>query len=331
MNNFFMAFPPLMFIFIFIIIIIGTVKNGRRKKVVLKEEIVNKYKSIAYDLINNNPEFEKARSNYKIQSLFAYLFLGLSFASMFVFVQLNVLFGILGFILCMVTFIIIISKRNDKAIFNNVLPKVLNRFNSDIIYDHYKKMDRNVYREARYESFDRYSSDDYITGKVHNCPYEMAEVHTERRHTDSKGRTHYSTIFHGMFAKITLSKSFDGYLSIVNNKIKLFNRDQYITIDNEAFEKIYDVFTDDKIKAMRLLTPDVTTKMIDLYNETGIYCEVKIMNNLLYIRLYTGAFFNLSFSNAEKEALMVGKSLPVIDSVFKIMENFIKEVEEFDV
>lgn len=331
MDNFFMVFPPLMFIFIFIIIIIGTVKNGRRKKVVLKEEIVNKYKSIAYDLINNNPEFNKARSNYKIQSLFACIFLVLSVTSIFVLVQLNVVLGMLGFILGMVISFIIISKRNDKVIFNNVLPKVLNRFNSDIIYDHYKKMDRNVYREARYESFDRYSSDDYITGKVQNCPYEMAEVHTERRYTDSKGRTHYSTIFHGMFAKITLSKSFDGYLSIVNNKIKLFNRDQYITIDNEAFEKIYDVFTDDKIKAMRLLTPDVTTKMIDIYNDTGLYFEIKIYGNNLYLRVYTSAMFSFAFSNVEKESRDIANSIAKLDSIYKITENIINEIEGFDV
>ena len=128
-----------------------------------------------------------------------------------------------------------------------------------------------------------------------------------------------------------MNKDLGCFINIVNNRIKLFSRDKYITIDNEAFEKIYDVFTDDKIKAMRLLTPDVTSKMIDLYNETGIYCEVKVSANVLYIRLYTGALFNFSFSNPEKEAIMVGKSLAVIDSVFKVMENFIKEVEEFDV
>ena len=331
MNNIFAIFPPLMFIFIIGIIIIGASKSTKRKKVVLKEEVVNKYKSIAYDLIKEDPDFDKARLKYKGASFLSFVFFVLAFVSLFLSRGIDFRLGVLSFVACIAIFIILLVKRSDKAIFSNVLPKVLKKFNKDINYDHYKKMDRNVYREARYEGFDRYSSDDYITGKILDTSYEMAEVHTERRHTDSEGRTYYTTVFHGMFAKFNLNKNFGSYLAIVNNQIKLFNRDQYVTIDNEEFEKIYDVFTDDKIKTMRLLTPDVTTKMIDIYNDTGLYFDLKIYDNVLYLRLYTSSMFNFKFSNIERETKDIANNIAKLDSIYKIAENIISEIERFDV
>ena len=79
---------------------------------------------------------------------------------------------------------------------------------------------------------------------------------------------------------------------------------------------------------MRLLSPNVTTKMIDLYNKTGIYFEVKIVDNIMFIRFYTSSILELSFSNQQKEAEQVARSIALLDSVFEIMNNFIDEIEE---
>ena len=318
------------YVILFILIIYSIVRKSG-KKIKINEEVSSKYKDIAYELIKDNKELNIQRRNHNILALIKGLFV-IGIFCMFILISVIGPAAIIFMVILIITLIVIqLTTGKSNLIFDKILPDIIEKHYKDFKYDHSKGIDKLTYREARFEGFDRYRSDDLILGKVCGYDFCMSEVHTERRHTDKDGHTHYTTIFHGAFSKVTLNKDLGCFITIVNNRIKLFSKDYYITIDNEAFEKNYDVFTDDKIKVMRLLTPDVTTKMIDLYNETGIYCEVKIMNNLLYIRLYTGALFNLSFSNAEKEALMVGKSLAVIDSVFKIMENFIKEVEEFDV
>ena len=82
---------------------------------------------------------------------------------------------------------------------------------------------------------------------------------------------------------------------------------------------------------MRLLTPDVTTKMIDIYNDTGLYFEIKIFGNNLYLRVYTSAMFSFAFSNIEKESKDIANSIAKLDSIYKITENIINEIEGFDV
>ena len=325
---------PFVFMFLYIglfVIILICILSGKGKKVKINIEVSEKYKDIAYKLISSNETLNEQRRKHNFLAMIKGLLLILIFAT-FVFLHTLGYLAIIIVIALAITLVVLIFKGDkSNAIFDEIIPDIIKKQYKDFVYDHNKGIGSSVYREARFEGYDRYHSDDYIEGKVCGYDFIMSEVHTEARHTDSEGRTYYSTLFHGAFSKVTLDKSLDCFINIVNNRIKLFSKDKYITIDNEKFEKIYDVFTDDKIKAMRLLTPDVTSKMIDLYNETGIYCEVKISNNLLYIRLYTGALFSFTFSNPEKEALMVGKSLAVIDSIFKVMENFIKEVEEFDV
>ena len=321
----------LTFYVLFLIVIISAIVSKKSKKVKINEEVSEKYKKLAYDLIKNNKELNHQRRNHNILTAIKGLLI-IGIFSMFVLIAAIGPVAIVFMIILVVTLIIIsVTCGKNNLIFDEIIPEIIKKNFNDFKYDHNSGIDKLTYREARFEGFDRYRSDDLITGKVCNYDFIMSEVHTERRHRDKDGHTYYTTIFHGAFSKVILDKDIGCFINIVNNKIKLFSRDYYVTIENEKFEKVYDVFTDDKIKAMRLLTPDVTTKMIDLYDETGIYCEVKIVNNTLYIRLYTGALFNFSFSKPEKEALMVGKSLAVIDSVFKIMENFIKEVEEFDV
>ena len=236
----------------------------------------------------------------------------------------------IGAIVCLISLIILSIIRNDKALFNEIIPEVLKSYDESLTYDHSKGISSGIYSSARFESYDRYHSEDLITGKIHGCDFSMCEVHTENEHTDSDGDTHYVTLFHGTFALINLKQDFGSWVNIVNNKIKVFSRDNYISLENTEFEDIYDVFTGDKIKAMRLLTPDVTTKMIDLYNQTGIYCEIKISGKNMYIRLYTRSLFNLSFSNIEKEAKKIGMCMAIIDSVFKITGNFINELERLD-
>lgn len=317
---------------IFLAVIVIFISSGKKsRKVKISEEISSKYKEMAYNLIKGNDRLNAQRSRYNFLVLIKGLLFIAMFGSFIYFMYAHTFILVFVPIACIIGIIIINKSNKSNIIFDEILPDIIKKQFNDFNYNHNSGISRGTYCEARFEGFDRYHSDDLIEGKVCGSDFVMSEVHTERESRDSEGHTTYITVFRGAFAKVNLNKDLGCFINIINNKIKLFSRDYYTTIDNEAFEKIYDVFTDDKIKTLRLLTPDVTTKMIDLYNETGIYCEVKINNNLLYIRLYTGALFSFSFSNPEKESLMVGRSLAVIDSVFKIMENFIKEVEEFDV
>lgn len=324
---FIFTFIPFIFFLVFIIIIIS---SSKRKKININLNISSEYTKMAYDLIIKTPEVAEARKKYKKKQYLTILLIIILLGSFVFFFIHNPVLAFVSFILFAVS-LFLLARKDDSKLFDEIVAKLLKKYDENFEYDHKSGIPSQVYREARFGSYDRYHSDDLIKGKINNNTFELAEVHTERRSTDSEGRTTYVTTFHGTFIKVDLEKSFDGYLNIVNNRIKLFSRDEYVTIDNEAFEKVYDVFTDDKIKALRLLTPDVTSKMIDIYNETGLYCEIKILGKFLYMRLFTGALFPFSFSNPEKESKLIGESVAVVDLAFKVIKNFVNELERFDV
>ena len=323
--------PLLVCGFTLVVFITIIVSSFTKQKLKINLEVSDKYKKLAYDLIENNEKINIERRKYKIRKLLSLLTLIGILSSFFLFPVLGGLIVFIFIISVILMIFIIVTNKDSSVVFGDIIPSIIESYMEGLTYNHFEGISSSIYREARFEGYDRYNSDDLISGNINDQEFIMSEVHTERRHTDKDGNTSYTTIFHGAFAKVFLKKDFKCFLNIVNNRIKLFSRDKYITIDNEEFEKIYDVFTDDKIKAMRLLTPDVTTKMIDLYNETGIYCEIKVINNILYIRLFTGELFSFVFSNPEKESELLGKSIAVIDSVMKVLENFIGEIERFDV
>ena len=60
-----------------------------------------------------------------------------------------------------------------------VIPKIINDYMKELKYNHYEGISSAVYREARFEGYDRYHSDDLITGKINNQEFIMSEVHTE--------------------------------------------------------------------------------------------------------------------------------------------------------
>lgn len=312
------------------IIILFACTSSKRKKIIINETVSKEYQEKAYEILQNNPKVSIARFRHKLMGLLIFMLLITSGLCGYLYFTGRAKILLIGGIVSFVAMIVVMIMRNSKSLYNDVIPEIIKGYKNDLTYEHKNGIGSHIYADAGFGLWDTYHSEDLIKGKIHECPFSMAEVHTQDRYTDSDGDTHYRTLFRGTFAVIDLNKDFGSWVNIVNNKIKIFSRDNYISLENTDFENIYDVFTGDKIKAMRLLTPDVTTRMIDIYNETGLYFEIKIVNKIMYIRLYTSALFELGFSNPLKESKRIGSCMAVIDSVFKITENFINELERLD-
>lgn len=329
------------FCFIFIIILIFIIQFLRQlskkdSKVNINYEFISKYEGMAYELLNQDECVRKARSKYdkgtKIISL-----------TIIVSIILFIVTGILThnyiaifFIEIFSDFIIIfwVSKKYHEEyinlFYNEIIFNLIKKYNENLSYDHYSGILRSIYDEARMDFYDRYNSEDLITGTILGHPFWMGDVHTEDRREDSDGDTYYVTSFLGTFAYIDLDKEIISYLCICSNRLKIFNSGTYVSIDNDEFEKKYDVFSDDEILAMRLLTPAVTSKILELEEKTGIYSEIKIVKKRVYIRLRTGDNFGLVVGNQNDDAKVLASYIGKIDSIVMIMENFIKELESLN-
>ena len=196
----------------------------------------------------------------------------------------------------------------------------------------------STYSESRFDGyFDRYHSEDLIKGELlDNCKIEMAEVHTEDEQTttDSNGHTSttYSTIFHGLFAKIDLNQSSEVMFQIRKNTMlgDIFKGKTKLDMDSGKFEKIFDVKTDDKISTLRILTSDVMQMLIDFKTQNKVIPEIILNNNILYIRFAVGNVFEPNMVKNDMDYDKLKKTYDIINFTFNLAQNFVKNILEFE-
>lgn len=201
-----------------------------------KESFENVYKSLQNKKTNETDEILKKAKKEKltknIWTLIVCIIVDKIFIDKFALILLNearelIIFIIASiFILDMIIFIIfslIFSKNQklaNKAFKELAIKDMICNFYDDVDYVPDGKMPQGIYKEAKYnEYYDIYYSDDYIEATIKNkYPIKIAEVETqeEKTETDSDGQTTttISTIFRGLFAKITIDKSIDNQLTV---------------------------------------------------------------------------------------------------------------------
>lgn len=294
---------------------------------------INKQELIKYQkMINDIPELANYKKKYQTLSTIGvaailFVFIGpiiLSFLNknqMF-FINQGYIFG--GFFVIMI-FIIAAAAIHGK--YTSIYKKqIINKLLVERGFSYSESgMPSTEYDKGHYESYDRYSSDDLVKGSINGIPFELFDVHTEDKYTDNDGHTHYSTIFDGSVVRSFLTKNSNLLIDIVPNA--LFKGKKYVPIDNDEFEKVFDVHSSDEIQAVRLLSPDVTMNILDLRKSLGVDLDIKVINNVIYFRFYNGGLFEPCISNSKKEAERISAYFHMLESIQKIIESIAKEME----
>ena len=209
---------------------------------------------------------------------------------------------------------------------NDIVKKAIESYDPNLRYSPRQGISREKYQFANFEKFDKFRSEDLIEGTILNQEFVMSDVRTSNVSHDEDRRE--TTIFEGAVAYVNLNKNINCFIYIIDNKLKLFNNDYHMTIDNEAFEKKYDVYSDNQVLAMRILTPSVTNSILDLEKKTGIHTEIKIYHDIVYFRFYTGNMFHPIIFNAGLEAKNLAFSIQLLMSIKDIMSNILTAMIE---
>ena len=219
---------------------------------------------------------------------------------------------------------------------NIIIEKLLHNFYNKINYTPKLGMPRDIYCEAQYkEYFNRYYSDDYMSGFLDNkYPFKMAEVKTveETTTTDSDGNTSTSTTtkFHGLFAQIEMNKSINSNLFIGANMF--MPSKQKLEMDSREFEKYFDVVASNSIIGMQLLTHDIMELLISFKKLTGIKYDISIYNNVMYLRFHTYSMFELkSIKKGAFDREMLKKYYDVIDFTYTLSKTIIDLIEKTEI
>ena len=123
--------------------------------------------------------------------------------------------------------------------------------------------------------------------------------------------------------KIRSDKGFLGKLLPANK--------QLIQLDSQEFEKLFDVYSTDKILALRILTSDILDYMINFKKENKIKYELTLKNSSLYIRIHCKDMFEAPFSKDSLDFDTLHMYYKIIHFVCELNRKFYHTVEGKDI
>lgn len=306
----------LSFFVIFVIIIIC--KRWRKKRLLDKAFLAScppEFEKIYNELCKTKiPVLEKERKYIVLLYILIALSILLFFFSFMVF-NFSLMFIDIVFI---VAFMLIFRKKERKYI-SIYKKEVLNNF-IKLIDNNLEYQTENIFSDGiildyeianfSNEYFDIYYVDDYISGMLNNEIYtQMSDLHLQRReeyYSDGEKEERIVNVFQGIYSKTECSKDIKTSIKILKNQFKFFNHDTRVEMDSQEFEKYFDIYSDDKILTMRLLTSDVMTTLIDFYNTYNIIYEIVINSSQIHMRFFTGPMFEPKiFRNSMDKKLLL--------------------------
>ena len=251
-----------------------------------------------------------------------------TFLIMFVLVSNIIIFGFVS---------ILFSKNYNKYAIeykNIVINKLMSNFYNNLEYFPDKPMPEYIYKDANYnECYDIYRSEDYLEGQIDNTySIQMGEVKTqeeeEYRDSDGDKHTRIVTKFHGLFSKISLQKTINSELRIMQNGQFFLNKKR-LQMDSSEFEKCFDVKATDKIIGMQILTSDVMQELIDFQNNTNIKYDITIKNDELYLRFYSGEMFEVGkLKNGAMDKETVKKYFYMLNFTYNLSKKIINVIND---
>ena len=110
----------------------------------------------------------------------------------------------------------------------------------------------------------------------------------------------------------------------------LFNNKQKLEMDSCEFEKAFNVYTDNNIIAMQLLTADIQEDILNLYNKYKINFHIAIMHDKMYVLFNTGRMFE-TFSTNSSPNEVLEKYFEIMKFIYKLVDKIIITIKDTEI
>lgn len=180
------------------------------------------------------------------------------------------------------------------------------------------------YKKAQFKKIEAndYAANDYISGQLGDSYIEMCDLNLKR--TTGSGRNKNTTkLFCGMFVHTTTDKGFDGYIKVLGQK--MFKERERFEIDSQEFERLFDVSSSDKMKAMQFLTADILMLFVDFKNRYKIDFEVAFFEGNICLRFMTGPMFEPQVFHCSMNKNMLYRYYVILNFVVNLTKILQKE------
>ena len=146
---------------------------------------------------------------------------------------------------------------------------------------------------------DRLSGNDYIRGKIDGIKIELSDIHAQKKHKNSKGKTSWSTIFQGLFIVCEFNKHLKSqtvilpdsaqntFGSLIGNWLQAnnTNKSELVKMDNVEFEKEFVVYSDDQIEARYILTHTLMSKLLHFKKKSKHPLSISFLGGKIYMAI----------------------------------------------
>jgi len=171
---------------------------------------------------------------------------------------------------------------------------------------------------------DRYKREDHFAGNFEGVRIEFNEAILQQRRRSGK-RTHYVTVFKGLFVLLDMNKNFEGHTIVrkdagVLNFFGSFGSLERIKLEDPDFERQYEVYGSDQVESRYLLTPafmERLKKLNDSVGAQGMECAF-YQNRLLVLMKHNKAMS----SDGLLEPGSLKEPVHQADSIAKIADEF---------
>lgn len=182
-----------------------------------------------------------------------------------------------------------------------------------------------------YKKFDKYKVDDYIEGFIDEKTFvKMCDMCIGKLRRSRYGN-YEDVLFEGMFVKIQGNKDIGAYIEITKNKFKIKAENDRVEMGSQEFDKYFDVYSENKILAMKLLTADIMQVLTDFYNKYMIDFDMVFNGSDIYLRFSTGKMFEPKiFGNLMNKKLLFNYYC-IMKFIVEIAQKVNKVTQEIDI
>jgi len=184
---------------------------------------------------------------------------------------------------------------------DKVIAPLITEIDTNLTYSQNLHIDESYFTRSRICTTrpDRVTGNDYVQGKIDSVNIKFSDFHAEKKHTDSKGRTSWSTLFQGLFIVADFHKNFKGstvvlpdvaqssFGDIIGNFLQSnnFGRNDLVKMDNVEFEKAFVVYATDQIESRYILTPSLMQKLLNFKKRSKQNLSISFVGGNIYMAI----------------------------------------------
>lgn len=226
------------------------------------------------------------------------------------------------------------NKKNKKIYKDRIIKRLVELSDDNLSYSEEIGITKEEYKMANFDNdFNKYRSEDFIQGKIrNNVDFKMSDVVVEKleeyRDIDDELKQRIITKFSGVYGFVRCSNTIEKDIYITSNLNSNKYNNRRIEIDSLEFEKYYDCFSEDKITALKIFTPELIEKLVEFQKSQENIFEIKISEDMVYFRVHCDNFLEANCRENAVDEKLIKEHYDTLMYPIYILENLLNRIEE---